>query len=442
MLIYPSVHKAGIGLLLQFLLLGTINAQTRLVPIGPGWAQNTVNTTVFRHNSVVSHQDIQYAAYYDRDGQVILAKRTLGSSEWEIRKTNYRGNVKDAHNGISIMVDGEGYLHMSWDHHGHPLRYCRSVTPGSLELTGMLSMTGRQEEKVTYPEFYRLSDGNLLFLYRDGSSGNGNLMMNFYNLKTRTWTQRQNAFINGEGARNAYWQMCVDSRGMLHLSWVWRESGDVATNHDMAYAKSADGGRSWQKSTGEAYELPITAANAEYAARIPQNHELSNTTSMYADAQGRPYIAAYFRPPGEQVPQYHLIYRDGKAWITSQISRRTTPFTLSGGGTKRIPISRPQIVVRPDGTARRAYLLFRDSERGSRVSVGICKDLQKESWSFMDLTKFSVGMWEPSFDTELWKKKHLMHIFIQMTGQGDGERTENIPPQMVSVLEWNPNEEL
>jgi hypothetical protein len=440
MLLHPSVHKAGISLLLQFLLLGASDAQTRLVPIGLGWAQNTVNTTIFRHNSVVSHQDMQYVAYYDQDGHVILGKRTLGSLEWVTRKTNYTGNVKDAHNGISIMVDGEGYLHMSWDHHGHPLHYCRSVAPGSLELTGMLSMTGRQEKKVTYPEFYRLSDGNLLFLYRDGSSGNGNLMMNFYDVKTRTWSQRQNGFINGEGARNAYWQMCVDSKGTLHISWVWRESGDVATNHDMAYAKSVDGGKSWQKSSGEACELPITASNAEYAARIPQNHELSNTTSIYADAEGRPYIAAYFRPRGEQVPQYHLIYREGDAWVTTQISQRSTPFSLSGGGTKRVPISRPQIVVDPLGPSRQAYLLFRDSERGNRVSVGKCKDLQNEPWTFLDLTEFSVDMWEPSFDTELWKKNQVLHIFIQKTAQGDGERTENIPPQMVSVLEWKPKE--
>jgi hypothetical protein len=97
-------------------------------------------------------------------------------------------------------------------------------------------------------------------------------------------------------------------------------------------------------------------------------------------------------------------------------------------------------VVDPLGPSRQAYLLFRDSERGNRVSVGKCKDLQNEPWTFLDLTEFSVDMWEPSFDTELWKKNQVLHIFIQKTAQGDGERTENIPPQMVSVLEWKPKE--
>ena len=82
----------------------------------------------------------------------------------------------------------------------------------------------------------------------------------------------------------------------------------------MGYAKSTDGGKTWQKPNGEQYRLPITADNAEYAARIPQRHELINTTSMCADAAGRPYIATFWRPQGTKVPQYHLIYYDGSEW--------------------------------------------------------------------------------------------------------------------------------
>jgi len=283
-----AIHSALAALLVASAATG---AETKLVPIGKGWAKNSVNANILRHNSVVSHEGHQYVAYYSEDGFVVLAKRKLGSEQWEISKTPCKGNVRDAHNTINIMVDGDGYLHLSWDHHNHPLRYCRSVAPGSLELTDKMPMTGIKEKSVTYPEFYRLPDGNLLFLYRDGRSGNGNVMMNHYDLKTKKWTQRQDAFIGGEGQRNAYWQMCIDKSGAIHISWVWREHGGVETNHDMGYAKSTDEGRTWRKSNGEKYRLPITAASAEYAARIPQGHELINTTSMCADDKGRPYIA-------------------------------------------------------------------------------------------------------------------------------------------------------
>ena len=45
--------------------------------------------------------------------------------------------------------------------------------------------------------------------------------------------------------------------------------------------------------------------------------------------------------------------------------------------------------------------------------------------------------WEPSHDTELWKKQRKLHLFVQHTRQGDGERTAEIEPQMIYVLETN-----
>lgn len=425
-------------LLLASLGCTEVSNDVRIVPLGVGWAKNSINAVIFRRNAVVSHKELQYAAYYDADKFVVLARRKLGSMDWETRKTKFSGNVKDAHNSISIMVDGEGYLHMSWDHHNDSLRYCRSTAPGSLELTEKIPMTGIKEDKVTYPEFYRLQNGNLLFLYRDGASGRGNLMMNHYDAKTQTWTQRQDAFIDGEGQRNAYWQMCTDNAGAVHISWVWRETGDVATNHDMCYAKSTDGGKTWQKSTGEEYNLPITASNAEYAAVIPQKSELANTTSMCADSEGRPYIATYWRPQDTNVPQYHLVFHDGAKWQNLQISDRTTPFSLSGRGEKRIPISRCQIFADSEGATDKVYILFRDIERADRVSVAICEDLEQKQWQIGDLTDFPVGMWEPSYDTELWKNSKKLHVYLQKVGQGDGGALEEIPPQEISVLEWKP----
>lgn len=415
-----------------------VQENPRQVPIMEGWAGNSINTVIFRRNSVVTHEDVQYAAFYDADQNVNLARRPLGSIVWQVKKTGYRGDTRDAHNSISIMVDGEGYLHMAWDHHVDSLRYCRSLASGSLELSEKIPMTGKNENYVTYPEFYRLPEGDLLFLYRDGSSGKGNLVMNRYSVKDKRWIQVHYNLIDGEGQRNAYWQAAVDVDGIIHLSWVWRETPDVATNHDICYARSMDGGNTWLRSTGEPYVLPITEETAEYARRIPQNSELINQTSMNTDNAGHPYIATYWRPEGTDVPQYHIVYSDGTQWQTQQVTRRTTPFSLSGEGTRRIPISRPQIVIDVKGGVTRAYLLYRDVERDSRVSVAICDDLSKRAWRYMDLTMEPVGQWEPSYDTELWKRSHILHVFLQKVGQGDGEKTESISPQTVSILEWQP----
>jgi hypothetical protein len=276
--------------------------------------------------------------------------------------------------------------------------------------------------------------GNLLFLYRDGSSGNGNLTVNRYDAGRRQWTQLHHNLISGENIRSAYWQACTDPKGVVHLSWVWRETPDVATNHDLCYARSADGGLTWENSRGEPYTLPVTAASAEYACTIPQQSELINQTSMAVDSDGNPCIATYYRLPGDSVPQYHLIYlhEDGQ-WRDAATNFRTTPFSLSGMGTKKIPIARPQILY--SGEAKRWILVFRDAGRGSKVSLAVTGDLAENRWKITDITDYPVGEWEPSFDTELWKAKQQLHLFVQNVRQEDGERHTDIGAQTVSVIE-------
>jgi hypothetical protein len=206
----------------------------------------------------------------------------------------------------------------------------------------------------------------------------------------------------------------------------------------MCYARSKDGGKSWEKSTGEKYTLPITAKNAEYAHRIPQKSELINSTSIAADNHGNPYIVSYWREKGSTVPQYHLIANANGKWETTQISDRKTPFTLSGGGTKAIPISRPHIVVAQHGNKTSAIMVYRDIERGSKVSAAMTGDIASRKWHTYDLTTTAVDAWEPSYDTELWAKKQVLSIYVQKAAQGDGEKTKEVQPEMVQVLDWRP----
>lgn len=403
--------------------------RARLVRVGAAWAATSVNTAVFRNAALVSRDGRQHIAYYDADGHVVLGSRSLADTVWTLRRTPYKGRVQDGHNVISIGVDGTGAVHVAFDHHGNPLRYF--VVEGR-EPSALRPMTGRDEQDVTYPEFYNLPDGDLLFVYRSGASGRGNLILNRYDCRRRQWTRLHDVLIDGEGQRNAYWQLFVDRRGWVHLSWVWRETWLVETNHDLCYALSKDGGRTWQRSDGTPYALPITQGTAEVAWRVPQRSELINQTSMTADRQGRPYIATYWRAAHDSVPQYRLVWHDGSRWRMEQVGQRRTPFTLAGGGTKMIPIARPRIVS--DGKA--AWMLFRDTERGSRVSIAHTPRLGREPWTVEDLTDFGVGAWEPAHDIPLWNDRRRLHVFVQATRQGDGERVAaGDTESMVYVLE-------
>jgi hypothetical protein len=259
--------------------------------------------------------------------------------------------------------------------------------------------------------------------------------MNRYDVKSKIWTQLHTNLIDGEGRQNAYWQACVDKNGTFNISWVWRGSPDVASNHNMLFARSTDGGISWEKSTGEKYTLPINEANAELACNIPQNSELINQTSMTTDDGGNPFIASYWRSGNSTVPQYHIVYNVANKWKDLDLGFRTTPFSLSGVGTKRIPISRPQVLVSGKGDKASIRLFFRDSERRDKVSVAVCNDIAQNKWQVSDLTNFGVGSWEPTYDTELWKDKKCLHLFVENVQQVDGEGVAESQPEIVNVLE-------
>ena len=402
--------------------------------VGEGWSSNSVNTVIFRQNAVTTYADMQFTSYYDAEARVILAKRKLPRGKWEVYKTQFTGNAKDAHNAISIAIDGKGYLHVSWDHHDNALRYAKSLEPFGLELAEIQSMTGMDENKVSYPQFYNLPSGDLIFMYRSGQSGSGSLVLNRYNIDTENWTTLHSNLIDGEDKRNAYWQSYVDHNGTIHVSWVWRESWDVSTNHDIAYAQSKDGGKTWQQSDGTVYELPITQHSAENAVIIPQNSSLINQTAMTTDSRGNPYIANYWNEG--DATQFHVVYLKEGQWQTENTAFRTTGFQLGGGGTKKIPISRPEIFI-DESQDKRLYLLFRDAEHQSKIVLA-SRDLNKEeSWKLTDLTTASVGDWEPNFDKELFKKAGKLHLFVQQVNQVDGEGLQNSKPTPVKILEYN-----
>ncbi len=437
----PSFPAGGFILCLAILLpacQSTIDPgpRHRYVPVAPGYAASSVNATIFRKNSISTWKNRQVIAFYDPTGKVMLGSRELPDSVWDVQSTPYHGNVRDAHNGISIMHDGKGYLHMAWDHHGDSLKYCRSIAPGSLQLGAPEQMTGTLEGEVTYTEFYGMPGGDLLFLYRDGSSGKGNLVVNRYLAGESKWQRLHDVLIDGEGQRNAYWQACVSRTGNVHLSWTWRESRDASSNHDICYARTRDGGKSWENSLGDAYDLPITASTAEYVMRIPQNSNLINQTSMAAGAGDRPYIATYFRAEGDSCTRYKVLYRTADGWAVSTVSERVGDFILGGPGTRSLPLSRPQLVYRDGEQGGCLYMIFRDQECGNRPCMAWAKTGGGElKWNIDILYDLPVGAWEPSFDTELWRRSGSLHIFLQDVRQGDNEAFTGHPSTIVGILE-------
>lgn len=411
----------------------------RTEPMGKGFARTGVNVAIFRASSLVTSERTQYAAFYDEQGRVVLARRDLDLLRWDTLVTGLTGNVRDVHNVVSLGVDGRGLLHVAWDHHNNPLNYCQGVKPGSLELGVKRPMTG-EEKAVCYPQFFRLPDGDLLFLYRSGSSGAGDLDITRYDVKTGRWSAVPGPIVAGEGERNAYWQTAIDPRtGAIHLSWCWRErkgNADLVTNHDICYARSADGGKTWQRADGQAYSLPITAASAEIAWPVPQRSNLANMTSMAVDSHGHPFIVNTWKPAGEPTEQVHLVFHDGAHWRLREVGRRQG-YPLRLGSENGFTLSRPLVLIDRED---HPIVVIRDAARGWRVSVAVSDDAQYRNWRFEDLTAESVGDWEPTYDATRWDRDGVLSLFVQKCAVGYPQPAlPDIGGEPAWVLEWTPS---
>ncbi|WP_048439878.1 BNR repeat-containing protein [Caenimonas sp. SL110] len=404
-----------------------------------GWAASSVNVLANQCNTLVTSGEHQWAVFYDATGHLVIARRLLGQSHWDLSRTPHTGRVNDAHDTAVIAVDGDGYLHVAWDHHCSPLNYARGVAPGALELSAPEPMTRSNEQRVTYPAFLRLPDGGLLFFYRHGAPRNAVLVLNRYDLATRRWRQVHRAVVSGEGTGSAYAAMHLDESGTLHLAWNWRDNADVASNHDLCYASSSDFGETWSTTRGQPLQMPITSQTAEYALRLPQNHSLMNPPALTADADGRPCLVSYWAPPGTDVPQFHLVRHDGIGWSVSQITRRRAAFSLHGKATKHPPISRAAIVARRSSHGgNELHMIYRDDELGEHVFAVSCNDVERPRWIWTQLTDASVGAWEPSVDAQQWRLHGKVHMLLQNVRQRDGNDNEGgkVAATPVSVLSW------
>jgi hypothetical protein len=87
------------------------------------------------------------------------------------------------------------------------------------------------------------------------------------------------------------------------------------------------------------------------------------------------------------------------------------------------------------GNRTELALIFRDEERGNKVSMATARLKKKIKWTLTDLSNYNTGAWEPSFDTDLWKESGRLHLFVQPVTQADAEGVVKAMSTLVKVLE-------
>jgi len=275
----------------------------------------------------------QYAAYYDANRNMVVAQRALTSDTWTF-VTLPTTTGWDSHNYIAMAIDSAGYIHISGNMHAVPLIYFRSAQPNDASMFATAAMVGTNETSCTYPLFFHDTSGNLVFNYRDGMSGNGNHIFNIYDTATKKWRRLLNApFTDGEGLRSAYpVGPVLGPDGWWHMVWVWRDTPDASTNHDLSYARSQDL-VNWQTAAGKTLTLPITLGTSDIVDPVPVNGGMiNNNTKVGFDAQNRAIVAYHKFDAAGNTQLYNARFEGGR-WVTHQTSMWNYRWAFGGQGT-------------------------------------------------------------------------------------------------------------
>ncbi len=95
-------------------------------------------------------------------------------------------------------------------------------------------------------------------MYRDGSSGAGQRILNRYDEETQRWSRLlSQPLFDGEGRMSVYLHGPVNGPdGYFHFVWMWRDTPMGSTNHDLSYARTRDFTR-WETVEGQPLSLPL-----------------------------------------------------------------------------------------------------------------------------------------------------------------------------------------
>lgn len=290
-----------------------------------------MNGLSFQQNPLLTFGDYQYVAFYatavssSNYGKhyVNLGRRrvnpTVGAWQY-FAFTDYTQQTLDEHNTISMGISGDGFLHLSFDHHDVPLNYRASKTGIAKTIPDVwnsslfdavrhdLPGASGPWTPVTYPRFERLDNGDMIMEFRIGQSGAGDSWIHKWSSSTGSWSTI-GKYLQGED-NNAYINGFTNKNKIIHVSWTVRETPDASTNHDFYYAQSKDNGLTWLKSSGAVATKPVLpSAPGIKIFNISQNSQIINQEAQCADSSGR----------------FHALMRDNSSSVATFYHYLRTP---------------------------------------------------------------------------------------------------------------------
>lgn len=403
--------------------------------------QRKWNTTAYIQDNATTYENgsgqlVQLVTLVDTDSVPWIGRRLLPDGEFSwFDLSTVSGNplvspvADDSHNIVVVAVDSSFYIHVVGNMHDDALRYVRSTSPDSIAAFASASMTGSDESSVSYPTFVKTRTNKLLFFYRDGVSGDGNLIMNtLTNPAAGTWTGTHHPLIESKSinANPYWWHIPVSSDNVIHLIYCWHRlvSDD---SEDMCYMKSDDEGVTWEKTDGTAFTLPVTKASSEIILNTADTGSgLLNQGGAECDLDNRPHVAIFLYDSNDINQVNHLYLDSNNTWQVEQVTDWERGTSLAPGQTDAA-VSRPGVFTSPDN---HTYFYF-NCKYTKRRSAMWCVDVTPGITDFpqFSLANLDLGESEIVFDTQALYLTGNLYMFMQTSTNG--------PPSIESNDCWD-----
>jgi BNR repeat-containing family member len=424
-----------------------------LVELGGAWAGSSVNCVPFRHCAIVPIEDGCVVGYYGPDAEVVL--QWVDGALKPSRRVLLSASIVpfDAHTCISLGTDGTGAVHGVFGAHASPASHLR-VEKDSMHVTaGALPFLDGSPAQFTYPMLFRSSAaGDLKLLYRRGGAWNSELRVARWRADAGMFECDQLALLSGRESSPAsgpYVNRPVQmADGRVALFCVWRLHPDAASGGEVVNVGLdlvvADASlRVLQTIDGISLQLPVTPVQCPRIWAVPFGASLMNQGAAAAAPDDTPLSLTYWSD-AEGIPQYHLVWRKNTVWNTTVLSHFRTRFRLAGRGTLALPHSRPELLVRRDGTA---LCLFRSEEFGNRLMLTLAAPPYSDPTRRCTVTllDLDLGHYEPVVDHSSFARDGSLTVYVQWCaqGRGDGQRQKQSAPAYLArwsadqVAAWN-----
>lgn len=281
-------------------------------------------TAYLESPKIVTFQGKTHVAWLDSPKEGFrVCIRTLDHETNAWSETYIVGEAQDNHGGPALTIDGEGYLHVIYYAHHHPVRYRKSLAPNEASRWTEYEGFGHN---LTYPSLLCAKDGTLILTARRSFDEKPWELEMWKKAPGEKWSRERSLVRSRHGIYSQFAASLAwgEDHETLHLAtriYEMPENELEAPLTTVGYMSSHDGGSTWIRSDGSVIEIPATAETIDVIAsgRAIESRIL-NAGSIAVGPDGLPYVPYSIRAEDSSESYLSTPYGDGK-WRHRQLNK-------------------------------------------------------------------------------------------------------------------------